>query len=117
MFLGQLLTIAALMLINGLCLHHLGASQSLRVSGLPADLLATADFTNDLAHYAQVLHSPHSQDFSATKASSFDEDYTIVTIGHIDENYQDAMNLKISVDFSDCEPFSDKLWYYRPNDQ
>jgi hypothetical protein len=116
MVLGQLLTIAALALINGLYLHHLGASQSLRVPGLPADILATADLTNDLFHYAQALHSAQSQHYiPAAEAPSFDEDYALVTIGHIDEYYQGIVNLKTSTDFSGCEPLFDKLWYYRPN--
>lgn len=59
MFLTPLITSAALALFNELYLHHLGASQSLRDSGLPADILATADFTNDLIYYVQALHSPN----------------------------------------------------------
>lgn len=118
MFLTPLITSAALALFNGLYLHHLGASQSLRDSGLPADILATADFTNDLIHYVQALHSPQLQDFVAPADTyGLDEDYAIVTIGHIDENYHDAMSLETPVDFSDCEPLFDKLWYYRPDDQ
>lgn len=118
MFFGPLITSAALALINGLYLHHLDTSQSSRVPELPADILAMADFTNDLVHYAQALHSFQPQDFApAAGTSSSDEDYALVTIGHIDENYQDAMSFKTSVDFWDCEPLFEKLWYYRPDDQ
>ena len=115
---GQFLTISALVLITGLYVHDLDTSQNLRIPGLSAHILTTANFTNDLVHYAQVLHSSQLQNFNlATKTSSFDEDCAIVTIGHIDENFKDTMDLSTSVDLSDCEPLFDKLWYYRPNDQ
>jgi hypothetical protein len=118
MALGQLFTISALALITGLYVHDLDTSQSLRIPGLSADILATANFTNDLVHYAQVLQSSQLQDFNlATGTSSFDDDYAIVTIGHIDSIFKDTMQLSTSVDFSDCEPLFDKLWYYRPDDQ
>lgn len=118
MALGQFLTISALALITGLYVHDLDTSQSLRIPGLSADILATANFTNDLVYYAQVLQSSQLRDFNlATATSSFDEDYAIVTIVHIDENFRDTMQLSTSVDFSNCEPLFDKLWYYRPNDQ
>ena len=110
MAIGQLLTIAALVLITGLYLHDLDTSQSLRIPGLSADILATADFTNDLVHYAQVLHLSQLQDLDLATN-------TIVTIDHIDENFRDAMQLSTSVAFSDCEPLFNKLWYYRPNGQ
>lgn len=118
MIIGHPITIVALALTTGLYLNHPDTSQSFRIPGLSADILVTANFTNDLVHHAQVLHSSQLQDFNlATTTSSFDEDCAIVTIGHIDENFKDTMDLSTSVDLSDCEPLFDKVWYCRPNDQ
>lgn len=80
--------------------------------------MATADFTNDLVHYAQILQSNKLQDFNwPTKTSKFDGDFTTTTITIIEEVLQDAIDLSTFVDFSDCEYLFHRLQHHLPKDK